>query len=436
MENIIEKPLNEVLNIQFFIKRSIYIEKWLNQCVPHRPRIYQTDVHHRSTRFIMNVICRNDSLKLVGANMNVILALRLLSMNNGILSINKHLYEMAKCILSRQNRQNRNQTNQNQIVVLPEDSNGCVPTNKSHSSLPLTAVMSFNTTKIYQKVSNDEVAICISTLPQRHDPYIRCGLAWHSTTPILGVFDYIQKNFKIYDVSLKNRSTECVATIPVEGVFAILPHQNSFILVSKENDHNMKIWRICLETMSMTCIENLLNSVYSMQYFSILLDEPMIIADLLNDRKSLTISNRSGILMSLNFDVERYGFNRISSIIFASPDIMIIGTDGGEIKLFQLSSDYLSATCFASFKEPECISSNSGIITFSIIVIAVHPLDPSIIAVRVKLNCVKVFKWSLNPPEIVLLAERTIGRNQITSISFSTDSSLLVGCIDGKNIVL
>jgi hypothetical protein len=431
-----ENPLNEVLNIEYYIERSIYIEKWLNRCVPHRPRIYQTGVHRRSTQFIMKIICSNDSLKLVGANMNVLLALRLLSINNGILSINKHLYEMAKCILSRQNRQDRNQTNQNQIVVLPEDSNSCVPTNKSHSSLPLTAIMSFNTTKIYQKVSNDKVAICISTLPQRHDPYIRCGLAWHSTTPILGVFDYIQKNFKIYDVSLKNRSTECVATIPVEGVFAILPHQNSFILVSKENDHNMKIWRICLETMSMTCIENLLNSVYSMQYFSILLNEQMIIADLLNDRKSLTISNRSGTLMSLNFDVERYGFNRISSILFASPDIMIIGTDGGEIKLFQLSSDYLSATCFASFKEPECISSNSGIITFSIMVIAVHPLDPSIIAVRVKLNCVKVFKWSLNPPEIVLLAERTIGRNNITSISFSTDSSLFLGCIDGKNIVL
>jgi WD40 repeat protein len=115
---------------------------------------------------------------------------------------------------------------------------------------------------------------------------------------------------------------------------------------------------------------------------------------------------------------------------------MIIGTDGGEIKLFQLSSDYLSARCFASFKEPEYISSNSGIITFSIIVIAVHPLDPSIIAVRVKPNCVKVFKWSLNPPEIVLLAERNIGRNQIKSISFSTNSSLLVGCINGKNIVL
>ena len=330
--------LSQIFTNMNFIQRCIYVDMLLNKFFPNHYRFCQTGDHHRSMHFcrIPVIRRRSDLSKLVGTKMDVLLALRLL-MDKRIPPINNRiLYTMAKSILSRKIQiQNRAvQGVPTKIVVLPQEDSLCdVPTIECHPSLGLTARISLNNTQILLQGPNDKVAKCISILPQKHFPCINCGLKWHQTNPILGVVNYSDRKFNIYKVSLEDRSVECISTIPVQGVvFAILPHQNSFILISKENDCNMmKIWRICLETMSTKCIATLLNSVYTMNIFSILPNQ-MIIADVSNDGLSLTISNQSGQLMRLTFNVKRYGLNRISSILFLDHDIIAIGTDCGKIK--------------------------------------------------------------------------------------------------------
>ena len=429
--------LNKILIEWYFIERFIRANRLLNKFFPHCSRICQAGDYHQYIQFSRSrsvIFHRIDLLKLVGANMNVLLTLRLVSMHKGKSSMNDGLlHKMAKIILSRQTRQNRDQADQAEIVVLPEEGLCvCVPTNMPHPTLPLTARMSFNNTKVFLEDQTGKVAKCISILPQKHFPCINCGLEWHQTKPILGVVNYSDRKFNIYKVSLEDRSVECISTIPVQGVvFAILPHQNSFILISKDTDPNMmKIWRICLETMSTKCIATLLNSVYTMNIFSILPNQ-MIIADVSNDGLLLTISNPSGQLMRLTFNVECYGLNRISSILFLDHDIIAIGTDCGKIKLFRLSPDYSSAKCFALLQEPSDIFPSGGSITYSIRIMTVHPSDPSIFAVLVKTYSVKIFKWLSD--RIIVLAEINI-KNEIRSITFSNDGYLLIGCFDGSSL--
>lgn len=427
--------LSQIFMNMNFIQRCIYADRLLNKMFPNHYRFCQTGDHHRSMHFcrIPVIRRRSDLSKLVGTKMDVLLALRLL-MDKRIPPINNRiLYTMAKSILSRKIQiQNRAvQGVPTKIVVLPQEDSLCdVPTIECHPSLGLTARISLNNTQILLQGPNDKVAECISVFHQKYDSRIKYGLGWHPNKPFLFVFDYVESKVDIYEVSLEDRSVKCILTIPVSGVvFSILPHQDSFILISRDNDTNMmKIWRISLETMSMECIQTLLSPLYTMNVFSILPNQ-MIIADVSNDGLSLTISNPSGKLMCLTFIVERYGFNRVSSILFLARDIMAIGTNCGKIKLFRLSPDYSSAECFALLQEPSDIFPNGGIITYPIRHMTVHPSYPLIFAALVKTYSVKIFK--LSSDRTVVLAEINV-KKDIRSIRFSTDGSLLLGFYDGS----
>ena len=427
--------LSQIFMNMNFIQRSIQAERLLNKMFPNHYRFCQTGDHHRSIHFSISIIRHHsDLLKLVGANMNVLLALRLLMDDKRIPQI-KHrlLCTMANIILSRKNIQNQNQVVQGvptEIVGSPQKKSPCdLITSKCHPSSELIAIMSLNDTRVFVQGQNKDDAKCISVLPQKHTGYInsKCGLEWHHKKLILLVFNlagFSKIEVNLYEVSLEDQSVKCILTIPVPGVvFSILPHQDSFILISRDNDTNMmKIWRISLETMSMECIQTLLSPLYNMNVFSILLTQ-MIIADVSEDRLSLTISNRSDKLVCINFKMERCGFNRVSSILFLNPFIIAIGTDCGKIRMFRLSPDYLSMECFALFEEP-----NGGIVIYPIRHITVHPSDPSIFAVLVKTYSVKIFKWSSDG--IVVLAEINI-KKDIRSIRFSTNC-LLLECVDGS----
>lgn len=434
--------LIQVITNMNFIQQSIQAERLLNNRFPkHYFGFCQTGDRYRSIHSRMQIIShRSDLLKLVGANMNVLLALRLLTDDKRIPQFNsRSLYNMAKRILSRTNIQN--QVVSTKIVGSPQIR---IPrdliTSKCHPSGELFARMSLNDTRVFVQGPNGGNANCISVLSQRHGGYIcsRCGLEWHHNirkNPILLLFtlaDNLNSEVNLYEVSLEDQSVKCILTIPVPGVvLSILPHQNSFILISRYryNDTNMmKIWRICLETLSMECIETLLSPLYTMNVFSLLIDQ-MIIADAAEDGLSLTISNRSDTLVCINFTMEHRGLNRVSSILFLNPFIIAIGTDCGKIKMFRLSPDYLSMECFASFKGSGDILPNGGMITYPIRHITAHPSETSIFAAIVKRYSVKIFKWSSD--RIVVLAEINVNKD-IRSIRFSTNNHLLIECNDGS----
>jgi hypothetical protein len=422
-----------------FIQRRIYADRLLNKMFSqYHFGFCQTGDHHLSIHSRMQIIShRSDLLKLVGANMNVLLALRLLTDDKRIPQFNsRSLYKMAKRILSRKNIQN--QVVSTEIVGSPQIR---IPldltTSKCHPSGELFARMSLNDTRVFVQGPNGGNANCISVLSQKHGGYIcsKCGLEWHHTRLILLVFNLVcfsTSEVNLYEVSLEDQSVKCILTIPVPGVvFSILPHRDSFIMISRYryNDTNMmKIWRICLETLSMECIETLLSPLYTMNVFSLLIDQ-MIIADAAEDGLSLTISNRSDTLVCINFTMEHLGFNRVSSIKFLADNIIAIGTDCGKIKMFHLSPDYLSMECFASFKGSGDIFPNGGMITYPIRHITDHPSEPSIFAAIVKTYSVKIFKWSSD--RIVVLAEINVNKD-IRSIRFSTNNRLLIECNDGS----
>ena len=418
-----------------------YVNILLNNRFPkHYFGFCQTGDRHQSIHSSMQIISRrSDLLKLVGANMNVLLALRLLTDDKRIPQFNRRfMYNMAKRILSRQNIQN--QVVPTEIVGSPQTKSPCdLITIKCHPSSKLFAKISLNDTRVFVQGQNEGNANCILVLPQNLTGYInsKCGLEWHDEKLILLGFRVVDDKFlkksdiNIYKVSLEDQSVKCILSISIrEVVFSILPHQDSFILISRDNDTNMmKIWKISLETISIECVGTLSSPLYTMNVFSILLNQ-MIIADVSsNDGLSLTISNPSGKLMCLTFIVERYGFNRVSSIKFLADNIIAIGTTCGKIKLFLLSPDYSSAECFALFEEPSDILSNGGMITYPIRDITVHPSDPSIFAVLVKTYSVKVFK--LVSDRIFVLTEINVEKH-ISSIRFSKDSSLLLEFADGS----
>ena len=441
--------LSQIFTNMNFIQRCIQAERLLNKMFLNRHQSIHSSVQIISRRSDLLILVRanmnmlrSDLLKLVGANMNVLLALRLLMDDKRILQIDyRFMNKMAKVILSRKNR--KYTVVPTEIVGSPEKKSPCdLNVSKCHQSYDLIAKMDIFDTRVYDTRvcvgQNDGNANCILVLPERYRQYINpnSGFEWHLKKPILLVFHVVDNKFlkksdiNIYKVSLEDQSVKCILSISIrEVVFSILPHKDSFILISRDNDTNMmKIWRISLETISIECVGTLSSPLYTMNVFSILLNQ-MIIADVSNDRLSLTISNPSGKLMCLTFIVELCGFNRVSSILFLADNIIAIGTNCGKIKLFLLSPDYSSAECFALFEEPSDILSNGGMITYPIRDITVHPSDPSIFAVLVKTYSVKIFK--LVSDRIFVLTEINV-KKRISSIIFLTDSCLLLVYPDGS----
>jgi hypothetical protein len=425
----------------YFIQRSIQAEWLLNKMFQTRHQSIHSSMQIISRRRDLLILVRanmnmlrSDLLKLVGAKMNVILALRLLMDDKRTPQIDhRFLYRMISIILSRKNIENC--VVPTIILGSPEKKSPCdLITSKCHPSSKLFARMSLTDTQVFVQGQNGGNANCISVLSQKHTGYInsKCGLEWHDEKLILLVFnlaDNFNSEVNLYEVSLEDRSVKCILSISILGVvFSILPHNDSFILISRDNATMIKIWRISLETMSIECVRTLSSPLYTMTVFSILPNK-MIIADVSNDGLSLTISNPSGKLMCHTFSVECHGFNRVSSVLFLADNIIAIGTNCGKIKLFRLSRDYSSAECFALFEEPSDILSNGGMITYPIRDIIVHPSDPSIFAAIVKRYSVKIFKWSSD--RIVVLAEINVNKD-IRSIRFSTDSSLWLEYADGS----